>query len=218
MRTMRGAQRIGWARALLSALASMAAAMVGIYALLVRPWHLRWGATDAEVARAMPGDDMVERPTYVATRAITVGAPPEAIWPWLVQMGQGRGGMYSYEWIENRLMGLSIHNADRILPEFQHLQVGDTIPFGPSGVGPKVLAIDPNRSLLLGFDKGWSWVFALYPQGDGTTRLVVRNRWTTRGLGIGPKISFLALDFGDVIMEQKMLRGSAARAAAHTRA
>ena len=95
----------------------------------LRPWYRKWGATDAEVDRSLPGDDLVAYPKGDYTHAITIRASAAEIWPWLVQLGQGRGGFYGYEWIEN-LVGCQIHNADHIIPEFQHLEVGDSVwPF-----------------------------------------------------------------------------------------
>lgn len=182
------------------------------YVGLVRPWHMRWGATDDEIQRAMPGDEIVPRPTYNSTRAITIQARPADIWPWLMQLGQGRGGMYSYEWIENALLRLNMHNADRIIPEFQHLQVGDVVPMAPSGMGPKVRALEPNQSLLLVFDNdGWTWAFGLYPIDAQQTRLVVRNRWDTTG-NLAMQLFSVILDPGDFVMEHKMLLGIKQRA------
>jgi hypothetical protein len=79
-------------------LAALAAMTLGVYLRFIRPWQLRWGATDEEVARAMPGDDVVQRATFNATRGVTIQARPEQIWPWLVQMGFNRAGYYSYDW------------------------------------------------------------------------------------------------------------------------
>ena len=109
------------ASAALGALAAAAAAAASVYWFVVRPWHLRWGATDAEVARALPGDELVPDAKISSTHAITIRAAPAEVWPWLVQLGQGRGGFYSYDWIEDA-MGLEIHSADRILPEYQELK------------------------------------------------------------------------------------------------
>ena len=95
--------------------------------LLIQPWHIRWGATDAEVERAMPSDDLMKNATYVATRAITINTGIADVWPWLVQIGEGRGGFYSYDGLE-RLVGCNISNADRIITEYQHLEAGDEIP------------------------------------------------------------------------------------------
>ncbi len=101
-----------------------------VYALIIRPWHMRLGATDAEVDRTLPGDHYIAHPRATATHVITINASAAEIWPWLVQIGQARGGFYSYDWLEN-LFGCDIRNADRILPEFQHLEVGDGVKLHP---------------------------------------------------------------------------------------
>ena len=192
--------------------ASFAGTALFAYTTAIRPWHMRWGATDDEVRRAMHGDDIVQHPTYNSTRAITINARPKAIWPWLVQLGQGRGGMYSYEWIENRLMGLQMRNADHVLPEFQHLRVGDIVPMSPAGTGPRVRAMRPNQFLLLVFDDdAWTWSFGLYPTTNHQTRLVIRNRWDIKG-SLPMLFMSVLLDPGDFVMERKMMLGIKQRA------
>src|SRR5689334_8185545 len=111
-------------------LAAAGIAFAAGYTFFVRPWTRFWGATNEEVQRALPGDDIVQRPRYLMMHAITIQAPPAEIWPWLVQMGQGRGGLYSYDWLENAI-GCDIHSTDRIIPEYQHLELGDTIRLTP---------------------------------------------------------------------------------------
>ena len=125
------------------------AGLAGAAAALSYPWLFRrpcltWGATPEEAARELPGDDLLANPDIIATRAITIDAPPAAVWPWLVQMGSGRGGVYTYDWIEN-LFGLGMHSADEILPQFQDLKLGDEFPLGPrppedAGRGPPARA------------------------------------------------------------------------------
>jgi hypothetical protein len=198
--------------ALVGGIAAAASAIVSVYLFAVRPCHLRWGATAAEMAQPMPGDEVVECPTYVSTRAVTIAATPAQVWPWLVQIGQGRGGMYSYQWIEN-LMDLRMRNADRIVLDLQQLAVGDAIPLAPGGAGPRVTALEPDRSLLLDFEGNWSWAFLLKPLDAGRSRLIVRNRWSTRGAGLGTRLLFLlVIDFGAFVMERKMLLGIKQRA------
>lgn len=196
----------------------------------IRPWHLRWGATDAEVGRSLPGDELVPNPKWEATHAITIHAPAAEVWPWLVQMGQGRGGFYSYDWLEN-LFGLNIHNADRIIPEFQNLQVGDIVRLYPGG-GPAVSVLEPGRALVLfglidprtgrSFNPkdelpdnyfATSWGFYLDPIDERSTRLIERFR-----IGWDPP-SFLntlsnrvALEPISFVMERKMLLGIKQRA------
>lgn len=148
---------------------------VGIYIVFYRPRQLRWGATDEEVARAMPGDEIVARPVFNATRAVTVNARPEEIWPWLVQIGFGRAGWYSYDILDN----LGRHSSEEILPECQHLEAGDLIPLGPGeGSGLYVKDIRPNESMVWWERKrhATSWVWGLYPIDGGQTRLITRVR------------------------------------------
>lgn len=189
---------------LVSGLAAGAAGL-GAYMAVVRPWHRRWGATDEEIARKMPLDERIERPNYVTNRAITIQAPPEDVWPWLVQMGElPRGGFYSYQWIE-RLLGLWVLNAQRILPRFQQLRVGQALDRRGDML---VKGVDPGRWLVLGppeaevFDSTWALV--LRPLRDGSTRFVVRLRANLPRTPAGV-FWFLVLDPGHFVMERKML-------------
>src|SRR6266851_6379390 len=126
-----------------TAIAGAAAA----YILLARPRHLRWGTTGQESGEPLPGDDLIADPDLTATRAITVRAPAGRIWPWIVQLGQGRGGFYSYDFLEN-LAGCDIHSADRIVPEWQDVGAGDEVRLAPQ-VGLTVASVEPGRSLVL---------------------------------------------------------------------
>ncbi|HZT99656.1 MAG TPA: hypothetical protein VFA10_08365, partial [Ktedonobacteraceae bacterium] len=161
--------------------AALKAIALASYLFFIRPWHLRWGANDEELRQSMPGDDEIQQPLYATTRAVTINAQPAEIWPWLVQMGYQRGGLYSYDWLD-RLFGiLDRPSADRIIPEFQHLQVGDVIPLAAGPSWP-VKAIDANQSLLIRLsdphypESGVTWVWALYPLDEKHTRLVSRVR------------------------------------------
>lgn len=186
------------------------------YSWVVRPWHLRWGATDEEVLRSMPGDGIVTHPTLAATRAVSVCAAPTEVWPWLVQMGgYSRAGWYSYDRIDNA----GVPSADRIVPELQRLEVGDILPTGRD-FGFEVEAIDPNRSLVLAIrheDAVISSVFELVPDGPGRCRLVVRLRsYLPRRPAT---LAFAALfDPGDFVMMRKMMLGIKRRAEAGVRA
>lgn len=147
-----------------------------IYWFPVRHWMRRWGATPDELARVMAGDAIIASPTHSQTHAITVNAPPDDIWPWLVQMGYKRGGLYSYDWLDRLFGFLDRPSANRILPEFQHLAVGDKILLGSQEL--TVTALDPLRALALhqkahGYE--WVWQFGLYPVDHGRTRLVSRG-------------------------------------------
>jgi hypothetical protein len=138
-----------------------------------RRWHLSWGATDAEVAAPMPGDDLVDPAGFVATRAVTIEAPPEQVWPWIVQIGVGRAGFYSYDRLDNQ--GRS--SATEILPEFQDVHEGDTA--APMVEDPddrmvfRVAQVDPPRTLVWAKADS-SWVWSLRELPGGRTRLVVR--------------------------------------------
>jgi len=157
----------------------------------LRSWHTRWGATDAEVNRSLPGDELIPHPRWQYTQAITIRDTAAKVWPWLVQMGQGRGGFYSYESLEN-LVGCNIHNANRIIPEYQHLEAGDTIRLHPEGPFPVAL-VDPGRAIVLHIDSrtgssaipvgtrpgdyfASTWVFSLDSLDDKVARLISRFR------------------------------------------
>lgn len=141
-------------------------------------WQRTWGATEDERLRAMPGDELVDDPEYLTTRAITVDAGPEDIYPWLVQMGYQRGGLYSYDFLDRLFGFLDAPSAKVILPEWQGLQPGDEIPIGRGGNFP-VKDLKKDEFLLLAGEaedgSTWTWSTALYPTGDGRTRLVTRN-------------------------------------------
>jgi len=178
----------------------------------VRRWYLTWGATDDEVGGRVPGDELLPDAEMMSTRAITIDAPPERVWPWLVQMGSGRGGAYTYDWIEN-LFGLGMHSADRILPEFQKLDVGDVLPLGKGGPGMRVEICDPARALVFrSEDEQWVWAFSL-AERDGGTRLISRNRIAETGASLGRRLADrLIMEPGSLVMERKMLRGIRLRA------
>ena len=188
-----------WLRA--GAVVAGAAALV--YFRFLRDWHLHWGATPAEARGEVAGDDLMPRPDIVATRAVEIDAPPSAVWPWLVQMGPGRGGAYTYDWIERRL-GIDIRNTDRIIPEFQGLKVGDEIPM--PGYAMRVERLDPERALVVrSTNRAWVWSFELRPAG-GHTRLISRNRFDTAALPVKDKLAYPLVEPGSWVMERKMLR------------
>lgn len=152
--------------------------VMAAYRLWVRPYHLRWGATGEEVQRSMPGDELVSNPNYLATRAITIEGTPEAIWPWLIQMGYKRAGFYGYDLIENLGSPRGFQSAQHIVPELQNPQVGDTVPISPAG-GLTFSAIEPNRYLVWRGGTGWGgYTWALYPIDARHTRLVSRARFS----------------------------------------
>jgi len=168
---------------------------------IVRPWYLNWGATGEETIMAMPGDGLIPD-AKPATRAISISAQPEDVWPWLVQLGFGKAGWYSYDWIDND----GYPSADEIMPEYQALGPGDQIMMMPS-MGFTVTSIDSGRSIVAMLEDGsTSWCLGLYPQEGGGTRLV--SRWRPKNLG--PIV--VLVEPGSFIMEQKMLRGIRDRA------
>lgn len=196
---------------LLGGLVAMSAAAAASYPLLLRRWCLTWGATAQEAARELPGDGLLATPDVVATRAISIDAPPAAIWPWLVQMGSGRGGAYTYDWIEN-LFGLDMHSADEILPQFQDLEVGDVLPL-PGGPAMRIEILQPERAMVARSEDGnWVWIFALSPAA-GATRLISRNRIATPGASPVARLAYLLLmEPGSLVMERRMLLGIKERA------
>jgi hypothetical protein len=169
---------------------------------------LTWGATDAEASAALPGDELLRDAQGVSTRAISIGAPAADVWPWLAQMGPGpRGGAYTYDWIEN-LLGLDMHSADRVLAEFQHPEVGDTIRLGANVM--RLARVEPEHVLAWRAQDGsWVWTFVLESHG-ATTRLVSRNRY--RLDSAGARVGMLPMEPGSLVMERKMLRGIRQRA------
>jgi hypothetical protein len=177
-----------------------------------RPWCLSWGATAKEVGDQLPGDELLVDTDVITTRAVSIGAPPEAVWPWLAQMGSGRGGLYTYDWIEN-LLGLHMHSVDFVLPEFQAIKVGDAQTLGQKGPTLRVAISDKNHALVLRSDDGnWVWGFVLQPAGAGS-RLLSRNRIAIPGAS-KPKRWFYryVMEPGSLIMERKMLLGIKERA------
>lgn len=191
-----------------------------------RPWFMRWGATDEEKAREWPGDELSPEPASVATRAITIHASVETVWPWLAQIGQDRGGFYSYTWLEN-LVGARMRNADRILNAHQTREAGDTVWMAPKerygGKGCcRVARLDPGRAMVLvtpedyeriqrtGLAREGTWALILEPVDAGTTRLIVRSRSGARA-GL---TRFLAFDPIHFVMERKMMLGIRDRAEA----
>jgi hypothetical protein len=179
------------------------AVLCGVYWGLLRRPVLNWGATDVEVGSRLPGDELLEDADGVSTRAIEVDAPAADVWPWLAQMGPApRGGAYTYDWIEN-LLGLDMHSVDRVLPEFQDPQVGDTIVFGPNRM--RLERVEPERVLAWrSLDGNWVWTFVLTGYGSGT-RLISRNRFRLPTLAT--RIGMVPMEPASLVMERKMLLG-----------
>ena len=205
-----------------------------VYFLLVRPWHLNWSVTEEEAHGPLPYDHLVPRPVAQITHAITINAPTDEVWKWLVQLGQGRGGMYSYDWLEN-LADLDMHSTEEIVPELQDLEVGDLVRLAPERMGAeaglRVAAIEPGRALVLHqpadpesgcpHDRedpdlenyyGWNWVFVLEEVDPDTTRLIVRSRVDGRPRYLIRTFYTLLLEFPHFVMERRMLKGIKRRA------
>jgi hypothetical protein len=160
-------------------------ARTGTYLLAGRRRQLRWGATDLELEQSLQGDGLIANADLSATRAITVRTSAARVWPWIAQLGQGRGGFYSYDFLEN-LVGCDIHSADRIVPEWQNVGVGDKVMLAPE-VGLRVALVEKGRSLVLrgGIPMGkaappydFTWSFVLREQPDATVRLLARERYS----------------------------------------
>ena len=198
--------------ALLKTALLLGAAFVA-YLRFVRPRVLDWGAREDERRRTLPGDDILAAPAIQTTRAVTIEAPPDRIWPWLVQMGpRPRAGVYTYDWIERRL-GIDIENSDRLLPEFQHLEAGTFWELSP-GQGLRVREVEPGRAIVLQWEpteSTWAFVLASVPGDEGATRLISRNRVQGHGLRFWLLMRLL-MEPGSLVMERKMLLGIRDRA------
>jgi hypothetical protein len=191
-----------------------------LFSPVLRPWYSKWGASADEAAMSLPGEELVPDPRLETTRAISIQASASKIWPWLVLMGQGRGGLYSYERLEN-LVGCDIHNADRILPEHQSLEVGDKVRLTPQeNPSFDVAAIEPNSTLILrgdipnsdGKPTTWIWIFYLNPIDEDATRLILRSRLDYASNFSNTLMWRVFTDPVAFNMERKMLQGIKVRA------
>jgi hypothetical protein len=180
-----------------------------IYIAWIRPWQLRWGATDDELARSMPGDDGVAAPSFNATRGVTIHAPAKTIYPWIVQIGMTRAGWYSYDLLDN----LGRPSAKQLLPEHQQIYSGQLIPMSPDGkFGIYVKEFRENEWILWSDKEGDStWFWGIYPEGEMRTRLVTRVRMKYRW-NFPAAIFNLLVEFGDIIMMRKCMLGIKERA------
>ena len=186
-----------------------------LYWFPVRRWMNQWGAAPSDLTRVMAGDSLLAKQTYSGTTAIVVNARPEHVWPWLVQIGYQRGGLYSYDWLDRLFGYLDRPSATRILPEFQHLAVGDRIPLGRGPSWP-VAVVEPNRALVLdmrnmgGLD--WVWQFGLYPVDETRTRLISRSR--VRAHAVWARLLTHMIEPAGFLMTRRMLLGLKQRAEA----
>jgi hypothetical protein len=189
--------------------ARFAVAVAGL-GLIARRWLLQWHATTDEIAATLPGDELLAHADLTATRAITIEASPSDVWPWIAQMGQGRGGLYSYDGLEN-LAGLDMHSADRVVDTWQHVEVGDPFRLHPD-VALEVARVEPGRALVVQgagsmarhppFD--FTWAFVLSGAHD-RTRLVIRERYAYAGWWVRLLVEPIAVV--SFVMSEKMLRG-----------
>lgn len=190
--------------------------------LAARRYQQTWGATPEEAAASLPGDEILGRADLVATRAVSIQAPPEDVWPWLAQLGQGRGGFYSYDRLQS-LLGLSITNADEIVPEWQDLAPGDDVHLAPD-VALVAAVVEPEEALVLHGGPGpaeptvrhpampfaFTWAFVLRPGPRRATRLLVRERYAYLEPCAGPMVE--GVQVASLVMTERMLRGIRERA------
>jgi len=182
-----------------------------ITAPLFRPWHMRWGATKEEVHGSMPGDDIVPKASFNATRAVTIKAPPERVWPWIVQIGYKRAGFYTYDLLDNA----GYESADDILEEYQNPKIGDWMPMASKvneTTAFKVKAFETNQWLL--WEKpGSTWAWKLIPLAEGNTRMIIRLKatydWKSPLMGF---MTLVLMEFGDFPMMRRVLKGIKTRA------
>src|SRR3954462_4290105 len=227
-------------RALALALVSAIVAFIGTYIVVVRPRLRAWGMDPAEVELPLPGDDLVTEPNAIETRGVTIEAPVAKVWPYLVQMGFGRAGWYSYELLDSKVKG-----AETVVPELQKLEEGDVMPISPGGGGFVVKTVDFERALVLYTDTATaraqaeqevseaapgspmygmkmsgasfpefsaSWAFYLKPTDDGKTRLIERFRARTPGSGPATAVLGEVMGTGIVLMTRKQMLGIKERA------
>lgn len=189
------------------------AVLIAVHGILTKPlrrWRTTWGATATEAAAALPGDELIANPTWGYTHAVTVDAPPDAVWPWIVQMGQGRGGFYSYVGLEN-LIGCRMRNTDKVLRDCQNLDTGDEVRLHPKAPPLTVASVEPNARLVLHArdprtGDAFIWAFHLRRDRTGCTRLIERG-CSFCGPGLVSRLSFgpLLMEPIGFVMSRKML-------------
>jgi hypothetical protein len=199
------------------ALVAAVAAIAATWA--VRRASLRWGASNGELRMPLPGDNFLPTPDLRATRAITIKASSSHVWPWVAQLGQNRGGFYTYDWLEN-LVGCDIHSSNVIVPELRIRSVGDEVNLAPP-VALRVVAFEEGRHFVLRgaveadgtnapapYD--FTWAFVLIEGSAGTTRLIVRERYAYLARWAGAVVE--PVEMVSFLMSQRMLRGIRERA------
>lgn len=209
-------------RVLVGAAGSVLASMA-LYALVLRRRQLQWGAAPEEVTGRLPGDELLAQTDLTATRAITIRAGLEQVWPWLAQMGQGRGGLYSYDWLEN-LVGCRMNSAEEIVAEWQDVRLGDRFRLHPD-MALTVVAIEPPYALVVrgGISASgqvttddptapydFTWAFVLVRQSSHRTRLLVRERYSYHTAAARPMVELVSV--ASFVMTERMMRGIRDRA------
>jgi hypothetical protein len=187
----------------------LAGLLVLLYFFVIRPWQLTWGATKDEITQSLSGDDIVEKPHFVATRAVSIKVPPAQVWKWIIQMGSTRAGFYSIDIIDNA----NLPSAGKILPQFQIIELDYFIPFTPDQKnGMWVRDFKDNEHILWWDRKGnGTWVWYLHQKESGETRLITRLR-TRYDFSFPWIIYYFFYDFGDIIMMSRCLLGIKRRA------
>lgn len=208
--------------------ASGAVAVVVAYSLVLRGRQLRWGSTPEEVTSRLPGDELLAETDLMATRAITIRAGVEDVWPWLAQMGQGRGGLYSYDRLEN-LAGCQMESSDEVIAQWQDVRIGDELRLHPD-VALTVVVSEPPRALVVqggisatgrvttddpAAPYDFTWAFVLAGQTSDRTRLIVRERYSYHTVAARPMVEMVSVV--SFIMTERMLRGVRDRAERATR-
>lgn len=187
--------------------------LVGVYLLIIRPWQLKWGASDEELKMEYPGDNIVKDPDFNAVRGITINAKPADIWKWIIQIGSRRAGWYSIDWMDNA----GKKSSEIILPEFQNIFVGQFIPFTPDQKnGMWIKEFVENKYILWIDDKGMAtWTWLLSPLNSNQTRLItkLRTRYNWKSIWI---LYYLIYDVGDIVMMSKCMKGIKKRSEKNT--
>ena len=183
--------------------------LTSLYLFILRPWHLRWGATESDLALSLPSDSLVKHPDFNATRGITINATAQYIWKWIIQIGSRRAGWYSVDWIDNA----GIRSSNELLPEFQIIEIGQFIPFTPDQRHGMWVKDFKECEYILWTDREGraTWLWYLYPVDKKQTRLLTRLRteYVWKGFWI---IYYLLYDIGDIVMMSKCLKGIKKRA------
>ena len=188
-------------------------AVLAVYVVVLRPWHMHWGATEEEIASPIRGDSLVQHPHEVTTRGITINAWPSHVWPWLAQMGKGRGGLYSYDWLDQVFGVLDAPSSDTLIARFLEIREGDTIPVGGSAGWPVAIAIRDELLLLDVRDRGAhvTWAFVLHQASPTQTRLIMRVRARMPVTWKLP-LQMAVLDPSEFLMVRRQLMGIRDRA------